>query len=77
MSTLATCLREGTQHSHTAAENTAFMKCFLKGIVEREPFRKLLANLYLVYRTDLTSYEGAASLFNISLTKQRSILALA
>ncbi len=46
---LATRLREGTQKSHTAAENTAFMKCFLKGIVEREPFRKLLANLYLVY----------------------------
>jgi heme oxygenase (biliverdin-producing, ferredoxin) len=46
---LATCLREGTAQSHTAAENTAFMKCFLKGIVEREPFRKLLANLYLVY----------------------------
>lgn len=46
---LAQRLREGTQHSHTAAENTAFMKCFLKGIVEREPFRKLLANLYLVY----------------------------
>ncbi|MEB3337445.1 MAG: heme oxygenase (biliverdin-producing), partial [Leptolyngbyaceae bacterium] len=40
---------EGTQQSHTAAENTAYMKCFLKGIVEREPFRKLLANLYLVY----------------------------
>jgi heme oxygenase len=49
MNTLATQLREGTKHSHTAAENTAFMKCFLKGIVEREPFRKLLANLYLVY----------------------------
>jgi heme oxygenase (biliverdin-producing, ferredoxin) len=49
--TLSTRLREGTQHSHTAAENTAFMKCFLKGIVEREPFRKLLANLYLVYST--------------------------
>jgi len=46
---LATRLREGTQQSHTATENTAFMKCFLKGIVEREPFRKLLANLYLVY----------------------------
>ncbi|MBR8833417.1 MAG: heme oxygenase (biliverdin-producing) [Stigonema ocellatum SAG 48.90 = DSM 106950] len=46
---LAERLREGTKHSHTAAENTAFMKCFLKGIVEREPFRKLLANLYLVY----------------------------
>ncbi|MBI4784547.1 MAG: heme oxygenase (biliverdin-producing) [Oscillatoriophycideae cyanobacterium NC_groundwater_1537_Pr4_S-0.65um_50_18] len=49
MTALSTCLREGTQKSHTAAENTAFMKCFLKGIVEREPFRKLLANLYLVY----------------------------
>jgi len=48
---LAQSLREGTQHSHTAAENTAYMKCFLKGIVEREPFRKLLANLYLVYST--------------------------
>jgi len=48
---LAQRLREGTQKSHTAAENTAFMKCFLKGIVEQEPFRKLLANLYLVYST--------------------------
>lgn len=48
---LAQRLREGTQQSHTAAENTAFMKCFLKGIVEREPFRKLLANLYFVYST--------------------------
>jgi heme oxygenase (biliverdin-producing, ferredoxin) len=46
---LAAQLREGTQHSHTMAENTAFMKCFLKGIVEREPFRKLLANFYFVY----------------------------
>ncbi|TYQ30404.1 heme oxygenase (biliverdin-producing) [Pseudanabaena sp. UWO310] len=46
---LATRLREGTKQSHTAAENTAFMKCFLKGIVEVVPFRKLLANLYLVY----------------------------
>ncbi|OLP16893.1 heme oxygenase [Leptolyngbya sp. 'hensonii'] len=48
-SLLANRLREGTAHSHTAAENTAFMKCFLKGIVERVPFRKLLADLYFVY----------------------------
>ncbi|MCX5936315.1 MAG: heme oxygenase (biliverdin-producing) [Pseudanabaena sp. LacPavin_0818_WC45_MAG_42_6] len=48
---LATRLREGTQKSHTVTENTAFMKCFLKGIVEIVPFRKLLANLYLVYST--------------------------
>jgi len=51
MTNLSVRLREGTQQSHTAAENTAYMKCFLKGIVEREPFRKLLANLYLVYST--------------------------
>lgn len=51
MSDLATHLRAGTQKSHTAAENTAFMKCFLKGIVEREPFRILTADLYFVYST--------------------------
>ena len=48
---LASQLREGTKHSHTMAENTAYMKCFLKGIVEKEPFRKLLTNLYFVYST--------------------------
>ena len=48
---LATQLRQGTKQSHTMAENTAYMKCFLKGIVEKEPFRKLLANLYFVYST--------------------------
>ncbi|MBD2445556.1 heme oxygenase (biliverdin-producing) [Nostoc sp. FACHB-152] len=42
-------LREGTKHSHTLAENTAFMKCFLKGVVEQSFFRKLLADLYFVY----------------------------
>jgi heme oxygenase len=48
-SDLATKLREGTKQSHTMAENTAFMKCFLKGIVEREPFRLLTADLYFLY----------------------------
>lgn len=51
MTSLSAALREKTAHSHTLAENTAFMKCFLKGIVELEPFRKLLANLYYVYST--------------------------
>lgn len=46
---LAARLREGTQQAHTAAENSAFMKCFLKGIVEIQPLRKLLADLYFVY----------------------------
>ncbi|NET60332.1 MAG: heme oxygenase (biliverdin-producing) [Symploca sp. SIO2E6] len=46
---LASKLREGTMHSHTAAENTAFTKCFLKGVVKKEFFRKLMANYYFVY----------------------------
>ena len=46
---LATQLREGTAPSHTLAENTAFMQSFLQGVVERESFRQLLANLYFVY----------------------------
>lgn len=49
MTNLSTRLREGTMKSHTTAENTAFMKCFIKGIVEREPLRKLFADLYFVY----------------------------
>ncbi|MEG3929110.1 MULTISPECIES: heme oxygenase (biliverdin-producing) [unclassified Microcoleus] len=49
MTNLSTRLREGTMKSHTTAENTAFMKCFMKGIVEREPLRKLFADLYFVY----------------------------
>ncbi len=48
-SNLSSRLRTGTQQSHTAAENTAFMKCFIKGIVEKEPLRKLFADLYFVY----------------------------
>lgn len=48
---LASQLREGTQQSHTLAENTAYMKCFLKGIVKQEAFSQLLSNLYWVYST--------------------------
>jgi heme oxygenase len=51
MSDLAQQLREGTQQSHTTSENTAFMKCFLKGVMERKPFAKLMADLYFVYST--------------------------
>jgi len=48
-SDLASRLREGTKQSHTVAENTAFMQCFLKGIVEKQSFRTLIANLYFIY----------------------------
>ncbi len=48
-SNLATKLREGTRKSHTMAENVGFIKCFLKGTVEKTSYRKLAANLYFVY----------------------------
>ena len=47
---LATMLREGTKKSHTMAENVGFVKCFLKGVVEKTSYRKLVANLYFVYQ---------------------------
>jgi len=46
---LATQLREGTKKAHTMAENVGFVKCFLKGVVEKTSYRKLVANLYFVY----------------------------
>ncbi|MBD2096621.1 heme oxygenase (biliverdin-producing) [Trichocoleus sp. FACHB-591] len=46
---LATKLREGTKKAHTMAENVGFVKCFLKGVVEKNSYRKLVANLYFVY----------------------------
>ncbi len=49
MSNLATKLREGTKKAHTAAENMGFIKCFLKGVVEKNSYRKLVANFYFVY----------------------------
>ena len=46
---LATQLREGTKKSHTMAENTGFVTCFLKGVVDKSSYRKLVADLYFVY----------------------------
>jgi len=48
-SNLAAKLREGTKKSHTMAENVGFIKCFLRGTVEKNSYRKLAANLYFVY----------------------------
>jgi heme oxygenase (biliverdin-producing, ferredoxin) len=48
-SDLAVKLRSGTQQAHTAAENVEFMKCFLKGVVDRGCFAKFLGNVYYVY----------------------------
>lgn len=49
MDPLSLRLREGTRAAHTMAENVGFVKCFLKGTVERSSYRQLLANFYFVY----------------------------
>lgn len=46
---LATQLREGTKKAHTMAENVGFVKCFLKGTVEKKSYRQLVGDLYFVY----------------------------
>ena len=46
---LAAQLREGTKKSHTMAENTGFVSCFLKGVVDKGSYRTLVADLYFVY----------------------------
>ncbi|HLP90114.1 MAG TPA: heme oxygenase (biliverdin-producing) [Nostocaceae cyanobacterium] len=48
-SNLASKLRVGTKKAHTMAENVGFVKCFLKGVVERNSYRKLVANFYFIY----------------------------
>lgn len=46
---LAFALRQGTQHAHMLAENTALMRAWINGIVVLDVFRELLVNLYFVY----------------------------
>jgi len=46
---LAAQLREGTKKAHTMAENTGFVSCFLKGVVDKVSYRTLVADLYFVY----------------------------
>nr|YP_009745182.1 Hemeoxygenase [Halymenia maculata]QIG87192.1 Hemeoxygenase [Halymenia maculata] len=47
---LAQQLREGTTKSHSMAENVSFVKSFLGGVVDKKSYRKLVANLFFVYK---------------------------
>ena len=49
MTNLSTELREGTKKAHTMAENMGFVRCFLRGVVEKNSYRKLVANFYFAY----------------------------
>ena len=58
---LATLLREGTQKAHTMAENTDFIKGFLKGVLDKQSYRKFSANHYFIYATleeELTKHQN-------------------
>ena len=46
---LALQLREGTKKAHTMAENTGFVSCFLKGVVDKASYRTLVGDLWFVY----------------------------
>lgn len=54
---LAMKLRLGTQQAHTDSENLGFMKCFVKGVVDRDCFIQLLRNFYFVYSELETAIE--------------------
>ena len=42
-------IKQGTKESHSAAENTKFVASFLRGVLDPEEYRKLIANFYFVY----------------------------
>ncbi len=46
---LAQQLREGTTKSHSMAENVSFVKSFLGGVVDKNSYKQLIANLYFIY----------------------------
>jgi heme oxygenase len=64
---LAIKLRSGTQQSHAATENIGFMKCFVKGVVDRSCFAKFLSNLYFVYSELEAALETHKNHFCISI----------
>jgi heme oxygenase (biliverdin-producing, ferredoxin) len=47
---LALQLDEGTRKSHSAAQNSAFVTGFFKGISTKSSYRQLLTSLYYVYK---------------------------
>ncbi|MET0479751.1 MAG: biliverdin-producing heme oxygenase [Mycetocola sp.] len=49
MQALSTRLREETKVAHTLAESATFVRCFLKGVIDRASYTKLLESLAQVY----------------------------
>jgi len=56
---LALALDGGTRKSHSAAENTAFVAGFFRGISNEATFVKLVTSLWFVYDTMESSFDAA------------------
>ncbi|WCL49237.1 biliverdin-producing heme oxygenase [Leptospira sp. GIMC2001] len=48
---LALKLREGTSQNHNEAESAGFIRCFMKGILEKLTYTSHLESFYFVYQT--------------------------
>jgi heme oxygenase len=54
------------------AENVGFVKCFLKGVVEKNSYRKLVGNLYFVYTAmeeEMTKHQNHPVVAPINFTE--------
>ena len=72
-------IKEGTKKSHSAAENTGFVAGFLRGVVNNEQYRTLIANFYFVYRAleeevyKLKDDPVVGKLYSRSLEREKSL----
>ena len=72
-------IKEGTKKSHSAAENTAFVKSFLRGVISKESNRTLVSDLYFVYSAleeDFRIYENDPVLGALYLPELERVTAL-
>ena len=72
-------IKEGTKKSHSAAENTAFVKSFLRGVISKESYRTLVSDLYFVYSAleeDFRIYENDPVLGALYLPELERVTAL-
>ena len=77
--TLSKQLKEGTKSSHSAAENTKFVTSFLKGVVDEENYKQLIANFYFVYRAmeeEIQKLRGDSTLGKLLFTELERVPAL-
>ena len=77
--TLSIELKEGTKQSHSAAENTKFVSSFLKGVVDKEKYRQLIANFYFVYRAmeeEIEKRKGDSTLGKLFFTELNRVPSL-